>query len=69
MSAFCVLFQSQQARLATLYLPLFGLLQENVYRLDIKDSAPLSNNNVSLTSNGGKLTNSLPLQHPYDCQN
>ncbi|XP_047432549.1 dedicator of cytokinesis protein 9-like isoform X9 [Mugil cephalus] len=34
--------KSQQARLATLYLPLFGLLQENVYRLDIKESAPLS---------------------------
>ncbi|XP_043966223.1 dedicator of cytokinesis protein 9 isoform X3 [Gambusia affinis] len=37
--------KSHQARLATLYLPLFGLLQENVYRLDIKDSAPLSNHN------------------------
>ncbi|XP_054479934.1 dedicator of cytokinesis protein 9 isoform X1 [Anoplopoma fimbria] len=37
--------KSQQARLATLYLPLFGLLQENVYRLDMKDSAPLSNHN------------------------
>ncbi|KAM9766712.1 dedicator of cytokinesis protein 9-like isoform 1-T1 [Menidia menidia] len=37
--------KSQQARLATLYLPLFGLLQENVYRLDIKDSAPLTNSN------------------------
>ncbi|XP_008423134.1 dedicator of cytokinesis protein 9-like isoform X4 [Poecilia reticulata] len=37
--------KSHQARLATLYLPLFGLLQENVYRLDIKDSAPLGNHN------------------------
>ncbi|KAM4710945.1 dedicator of cytokinesis protein 9-like isoform 3-T3 [Anableps anableps] len=37
--------KSHQARLATLYLPLFGLLQENVYRLDIKDSALLSNHN------------------------
>ncbi|XP_039649286.1 dedicator of cytokinesis protein 9 isoform X10 [Perca fluviatilis] len=37
--------KSQQARLATLYLPLFGLLQENVHRLDIKESAPLSNHN------------------------
>ncbi|KAK5875146.1 hypothetical protein CesoFtcFv8_027662 [Champsocephalus esox] len=37
--------KSQQARLATLYLPLFGLLQENVYRLDIKESAILSNHN------------------------
>ncbi|XP_034720250.1 dedicator of cytokinesis protein 9 isoform X4 [Etheostoma cragini] len=37
--------KSQQARLATLYLPLFGLLQENVHRLDIKESVPLSNQN------------------------
>ncbi|XP_077958400.1 dedicator of cytokinesis protein 9 isoform X1 [Gasterosteus aculeatus] len=37
--------KSQQARLATLYLPLFGLLQENVYRLDVKESAPLGNHN------------------------
>uniref|UniRef100_A0A8C3G170 Dedicator of cytokinesis 9b n=1 Tax=Cyclopterus lumpus TaxID=8103 RepID=A0A8C3G170_CYCLU len=37
--------KSQQARLATLYLPLFGLLQENVYRLDLKESAPFSNHN------------------------
>ncbi|XP_028427777.1 dedicator of cytokinesis protein 9 isoform X6 [Perca flavescens] len=37
--------KSQQARLATLYLPLFGLFQENVHRLDIKESAPLSNHN------------------------
>ncbi|XP_074520396.1 dedicator of cytokinesis protein 9 isoform X1 [Halichoeres trimaculatus] len=37
--------KSQQARLATLYLPLFGLLQENVYRLDTKESAPFSNHN------------------------
>uniref|UniRef100_A0A1A8D664 Stabilin 1 n=1 Tax=Nothobranchius kadleci TaxID=1051664 RepID=A0A1A8D664_NOTKA len=37
--------KSHQARLATLYLPLFGLLQENVYRLDVKDSAPPSSQN------------------------
>nr|XP_020441761.1 LOW QUALITY PROTEIN: dedicator of cytokinesis protein 9-like [Monopterus albus] len=29
--------KSQQTRLVTLYLPLFGLLQENVYRLDTKN--------------------------------
>uniref|UniRef100_A0A3Q1EDR5 Dedicator of cytokinesis protein 9-like n=1 Tax=Acanthochromis polyacanthus TaxID=80966 RepID=A0A3Q1EDR5_9TELE len=44
--------KSQQARLATLYLPLFGLLQENVYRLDIKESTHLSSHNVSLTPSG-----------------
>ncbi|XP_062373625.1 dedicator of cytokinesis protein 9-like isoform X2 [Sardina pilchardus] len=40
--------KSQQARLATLYLPLFGLLQENVHRLNVKESSPL----ISNTTNG-----------------
>ncbi|XP_017547796.1 dedicator of cytokinesis protein 9 isoform X8 [Pygocentrus nattereri] len=35
--------KSQQARLATLYLPLFGILQENVHRLNIKDTSPFTN--------------------------
>ncbi|XP_072539771.1 dedicator of cytokinesis protein 9 isoform X7 [Salminus brasiliensis] len=35
--------KSQQARLATLYLPLFGLLQENVHRLNVRD--PSNNQN------------------------
>uniref|UniRef100_A0A3B4AQK0 Dedicator of cytokinesis 9b n=1 Tax=Periophthalmus magnuspinnatus TaxID=409849 RepID=A0A3B4AQK0_9GOBI len=39
--------KSHQARLATLYLPMFGLLQENVHRLDMKDLAPFSNHSVS----------------------
>uniref|UniRef100_A0A8C2ZFW6 Dedicator of cytokinesis 9b n=1 Tax=Cyclopterus lumpus TaxID=8103 RepID=A0A8C2ZFW6_CYCLU len=63
--------KSQQARLATLYLPLFGLLQENVYRLDLKESAPFSNHNVSLTSSGGKdslVPNSMVTsQKPGSC--
>ncbi|XP_016894015.1 dedicator of cytokinesis protein 9-like isoform X3 [Cynoglossus semilaevis] len=37
--------KSQQARLATLYLPLFGLLQENINRLDVKEST-IHNPNV-----------------------
>ncbi|XP_058247472.1 dedicator of cytokinesis protein 9 isoform X13 [Hemibagrus wyckioides] len=41
--------KSQQARLATLYLPLFGLLQENVNRLNIKDTTPLTNSLSSST--------------------
>ncbi|XP_053537021.1 dedicator of cytokinesis protein 9 isoform X2 [Ictalurus punctatus] len=41
--------KSQQARLATLYLPLFGLLQENVHRLNIKDTTPLTNSLSSST--------------------
>ncbi|XP_056411613.1 dedicator of cytokinesis protein 9 isoform X5 [Hyla sarda] len=32
--------RSQQARLATLYLPLFGLLIENVQRINVKDTSP-----------------------------
>lgn len=35
----CVV-QSQQARLATLYLPLFGLLQANVHRLNVREMCP-----------------------------
>ncbi|XP_067265296.1 dedicator of cytokinesis protein 9 isoform X2 [Chanodichthys erythropterus] len=35
--------KGQQARLATLYLPLFSLLLENVHRLNIKDVAPVTN--------------------------
>ncbi|XP_019960048.2 dedicator of cytokinesis protein 9 isoform X2 [Paralichthys olivaceus] len=58
--------KSQQARLATLYLPLFGLLQENVHRLDIKESAPLStHSNVkedSLVPNSA-----VPPQKPGSC--
>ncbi|XP_016127065.1 dedicator of cytokinesis protein 9-like [Sinocyclocheilus grahami] len=36
--------KSQQARLATLYLPLFGLLQENVYRLNVRDTFNFNTN-------------------------
>uniref|UniRef100_A0A4W6G2V5 Dedicator of cytokinesis 9 n=1 Tax=Lates calcarifer TaxID=8187 RepID=A0A4W6G2V5_LATCA len=46
--------KSQQARLATLYLPLFGLLQENVNRLNVKEVSPFpinhSNNVRDITS-------------------
>uniref|UniRef100_A0A669D9X7 Dedicator of cytokinesis 9b n=1 Tax=Oreochromis niloticus TaxID=8128 RepID=A0A669D9X7_ORENI len=62
--------KSQQARLATLYLPLFGLLQENVYRLDIKESAPLDNCNVnvSLTPKDSPVQTSMVTpQKPGSC--
>ncbi|XP_073809872.1 dedicator of cytokinesis protein 9 isoform X14 [Danio rerio] len=36
--------KSQQARLATLYLPLFGLLQENVHRLNVRDASNFNTN-------------------------
>uniref|UniRef100_A0A8C2FJC0 Dedicator of cytokinesis 9b n=1 Tax=Cyprinus carpio TaxID=7962 RepID=A0A8C2FJC0_CYPCA len=39
--------KSQQARLATLYLPLFGLLQENVYRLNVRDASNFNTNQVN----------------------
>lgn len=41
--------------MATLYLPLFGLLQENVNRLNVKEVSPFiinHSNNVRLTSSG-----------------
>uniref|UniRef100_A0A8C7VTA9 Dedicator of cytokinesis protein 9 n=1 Tax=Oncorhynchus mykiss TaxID=8022 RepID=A0A8C7VTA9_ONCMY len=47
--------KSQQARLATLYLPLFGLLQENVHRLNVKEVSPFTinySNNVRLLTSG-----------------
>ncbi|KAG1942330.1 dedicator of cytokinesis protein [Pimephales promelas] len=36
--------KSQQARLATLYLPLFGLLQENVHRVNVRDTSNFNTN-------------------------
>uniref|UniRef100_A0A8B9JUN4 Dedicator of cytokinesis 9 n=1 Tax=Astyanax mexicanus TaxID=7994 RepID=A0A8B9JUN4_ASTMX len=59
--------KSQQARMATLYLPLFGLLQENVHRLNIKDSSPFTNNvsnSVSLTSRDEPILNSSLMTPP-----
>uniref|UniRef100_A0A8B9RET0 Dedicator of cytokinesis 9b n=1 Tax=Astyanax mexicanus TaxID=7994 RepID=A0A8B9RET0_ASTMX len=38
--------KSQQARLATLYLPLFGLLQENVHRLNVRDCFSLCKQSI-----------------------
>uniref|UniRef100_A0A669ER24 Dedicator of cytokinesis 9 n=1 Tax=Oreochromis niloticus TaxID=8128 RepID=A0A669ER24_ORENI len=39
--------KSQQARLVTLYLPLFGLLQENVNRLNVKEVSPFTVNHCT----------------------
>ncbi|XP_015225959.1 PREDICTED: dedicator of cytokinesis protein 9 isoform X4 [Cyprinodon variegatus] len=52
--------KSQQARLATLYFPLFGLLQENVNRLNVKEVSPFPINHCN--NNGREdplLTNAL----------
>ncbi|KAJ8350269.1 hypothetical protein SKAU_G00253990 [Synaphobranchus kaupii] len=43
--------KSQQARLATLYLPLFGLLQENVHRLNVREVSPFP---ISFSNNNGR---------------
>ncbi|KAJ8252909.1 hypothetical protein GJAV_G00206900 [Gymnothorax javanicus] len=43
--------KSQQARLATLYLPLFGVLQENVHRLNVKEVSPFP---LSLSNSNGR---------------
>uniref|UniRef100_A0A8D3C413 Dedicator of cytokinesis 9 n=1 Tax=Scophthalmus maximus TaxID=52904 RepID=A0A8D3C413_SCOMX len=54
--------KSQQARLATLYLPLFGLLQENVNRLNVKEVSPFTINHSNNVRNGREdslLTNAL----------
>lgn len=45
-----ILLQSHQARIATLYLPIFGLLIENVHRIDVKDISPFPINASSSVS-------------------
>ncbi|XP_072556422.1 dedicator of cytokinesis protein 9-like isoform X26 [Paramormyrops kingsleyae] len=47
----------QQARLVTLYLPLFGLLQENVHRLNVRDVSPFS---INQSNNNGRDELLLP---------
>uniref|UniRef100_A0A4W6G3T5 Dedicator of cytokinesis 9 n=1 Tax=Lates calcarifer TaxID=8187 RepID=A0A4W6G3T5_LATCA len=54
-------YTSKQARLATLYLPLFGLLQENVNRLNVKEVSPFPinhSNNVREPPSGHFRTSS-----------
>lgn len=53
-----LLFQSHQARIATLYLPLFGLLIENVQRINVRDVSPFPVNpgNVRKQSRGLRLS-------------
>uniref|UniRef100_A0A3Q3AYX0 Dedicator of cytokinesis 9 n=1 Tax=Kryptolebias marmoratus TaxID=37003 RepID=A0A3Q3AYX0_KRYMA len=54
--------KSQQARLSTLYFPLFGLLQENVNRLNVKEVSPFPinhSNNVRVPPKDPLLSNAL----------
>uniref|UniRef100_A0AAR2KM53 Dedicator of cytokinesis 9b n=1 Tax=Pygocentrus nattereri TaxID=42514 RepID=A0AAR2KM53_PYGNA len=52
--------KSQQARLATLYLPLFGLLQENVHRLNVRET---STSQVSYITKPTKAPNIVSKAH------
>ncbi|XP_069061270.1 dedicator of cytokinesis protein 9 isoform X2 [Pleurodeles waltl] len=63
--------RSQQARIATLYLPLFGLLIENVQRINVKEVSPFPAN---LSNNSAKddFLSSLPpgnVGTPQKCSN
>nr|XP_008105153.1 PREDICTED: dedicator of cytokinesis protein 9 isoform X4 [Anolis carolinensis] len=51
-----------QARIATLYLPTFGLLVENVHRIDVKDISPFPINASSTSTKEESLT--LPAANP-----
>ncbi|ETE65390.1 Dedicator of cytokinesis protein 9, partial [Ophiophagus hannah] len=54
--------KSHQARIATLYLPIFGLLIENVHRIDVKDISPFP---INAASSGAKdETLNLPAANP-----
>ncbi|XP_039193716.1 dedicator of cytokinesis protein 9 isoform X16 [Crotalus tigris] len=54
--------KSHQARIATLYLPIFGLLIENVHRIDVKDISPFPVNAPS--SNAKDESLNLPTANP-----
>uniref|UniRef100_A0A8C8SQQ6 Dedicator of cytokinesis 9 n=1 Tax=Pelusios castaneus TaxID=367368 RepID=A0A8C8SQQ6_9SAUR len=54
--------RAHQARIATLYLPVFGLLIENVQRINVKDVSPFP---VNLSSSSAKdETLSMPAANP-----
>ncbi|XP_075774884.1 dedicator of cytokinesis protein 9 isoform X8 [Pelodiscus sinensis] len=54
--------RSHQARIATLYLPLFGLLVENVQRINVKDVSPFPVNPSSSSAKDESL--SMPATNP-----
>uniref|UniRef100_A0A3B4YRP7 Dedicator of cytokinesis 9b n=1 Tax=Seriola lalandi dorsalis TaxID=1841481 RepID=A0A3B4YRP7_SERLL len=59
--------KSQQARLATLYLPMFGLLQENVHRLDIKDGGNLNSSLYQQFPACARINSMVTPQKPGSC--
>ncbi|XP_033003738.1 dedicator of cytokinesis protein 9 isoform X22 [Lacerta agilis] len=54
--------RSHQARIATLYLPTFGVLIENAHRIDVKDISPFPINASSSSTKDESL--SLPAANP-----
>ncbi|XP_074845616.1 dedicator of cytokinesis protein 9 isoform X2 [Carettochelys insculpta] len=54
--------RSHQARIATLYLPVFGLLVENVQRINVKDVSPFPVNPASSSAKDESL--SMPAVNP-----
>ncbi|CAI5771864.1 of cytokinesis 9 isoform X20 [Podarcis lilfordi] len=54
--------RSHQARIATLYLPTFGVLIENAHRIDVKDISPFPINAPSSSTKDESL--SLPAANP-----
>ncbi|XP_015270597.1 PREDICTED: dedicator of cytokinesis protein 9 isoform X3 [Gekko japonicus] len=54
--------RSHQARIATLYLPVFGLLIENAHRIDVKDISPFPINAAGSSTKDEAL--SLPTPNP-----
>ncbi|XP_043853663.1 dedicator of cytokinesis protein 9 isoform X14 [Dromiciops gliroides] len=53
--------RSHQARIATLYLPLFGLLIENVQRINVKDVSPFP---VNPSTNAKEESLNMPTTNP-----
>ncbi|XP_053734083.1 dedicator of cytokinesis protein 9-like isoform X7 [Synchiropus splendidus] len=56
--------KSQQARMATLYFPLFGLLQENVNRLNVKEVSPVAVNHLHNNGRDDPLLSSVLMTPP-----
>uniref|UniRef100_A0A7M4FMG4 Dedicator of cytokinesis 9 n=1 Tax=Crocodylus porosus TaxID=8502 RepID=A0A7M4FMG4_CROPO len=61
--------KSHQARIATLYLPLFGLLVENVQRINVKDVSPFPVNPSSSVNESLSLPTANPVVTPQKSGN
>uniref|UniRef100_A0A5F8HF54 Dedicator of cytokinesis 9 n=1 Tax=Monodelphis domestica TaxID=13616 RepID=A0A5F8HF54_MONDO len=61
--------RSHQARIATLYLPLFGLLIENVQRINVKDVSPFPVNPSAVSDEPLNMPTTNPLVTPQKSAN